>query len=174
GGLGLMLGLIIGHVPLPLPGGGTFAIGAAAGTLLMGLIMGRLGRVGRVITTLPYTAAMTLTEFGLLIFLAYAGTRAGGQISQAFASGEWWRILVLGAVITLVMGGLAYIVGRWLFRSGGTRLSGMIAGMQTQPALLAYANGRTNFDPRIGLGYALAYPAAMVTKILVATVLAAL
>lgn len=173
GGLGLMLGLIIGHIPLPLPGGGTFAIGAAAGTLLMGLIMGRLGRVGRVITTLPYTAAMTLTEFGLLIFLAYAGTRAGGQISQAFASGEWWRILVLGAVITLVMGGLAYIVGRWLFRSGGTRLSGMIAGMQTQPALLAYANGRTNFDPRIGLGYALAYPAAMVTKILVATVLAA-
>jgi len=174
GGIGLALGLIIGHIPLPLPGGGEFAIGAAAGTLIMGLIMGRVGRIGRVITTLPYTAAMTLTEFGLLIFLAYAGTRAGGQIAQAFASGAWWRIAILGVVITLVTSGLAYVVGRWLFRSGGTRLSGMIAGVHTQPALLAYANGRTNFDPRIGLGYALAYPAAMVTKILVATVLSAL
>lgn len=144
---------------------------AAAGTLILGLVMGRIGRIGRVITTLPYTAAMTLTEFGLLIFLAYAGTRAGGQIAVAFTSGAWWRILILGAVITLVMGGMAYVVGRWIFRSGGTRLSGMIAGMQTQPALLAYANGRTNFDPRIGLGYALAYPTTMVTKILVATIL---
>ena len=174
GGMGLTLGLILGHFHLPLPGGGTFMIGAAAGALIVGLIMGRIGHIGRVITTLPNTAAMTLTELGLLIFLAYAGTRAGGQIAQAFTSGAWWRILILGAVITLVMGGLAYVVGRWIFRSGGTRLGGMIAGMQTQPALLAYANGRTNFDPRIGLGYALAYPTAMVTKILVATVLSAL
>lgn len=171
GGLGLCLGLILGHVPLPLPGGGTFVIGAAAGTLILGLVMGRVGRIGRVITTLPNTAAMTLTEFGLLVFLAYAGTRAGGQIAVAFTSGVWWRILVLGVVITVVMGGLAYVMGRWVFRSGGTRLSGMIAGMQTQPALLAYANDRTEFDPRVGLGYALAYPTAMVAKILVATVL---
>ncbi|MDO5500772.1 MAG: TrkA C-terminal domain-containing protein, partial [Propionibacteriaceae bacterium] len=173
-GLGLALGLVLGHIPLPLPGGETFTIGAAAGTLILGLIMGRVRRIGRVITTLPYTASMTLTEFGLLVFLAYAGTRAGGQISDAFTSGAWWRMLLLGAVITAFMGVLAYVVGRWAFRSGGTRLSGMVAGMQTQPALLAYANGRTNFDPRIGLGYALAYPTAMVTKILVATVLAAL
>ncbi|WP_432560104.1 aspartate:alanine exchanger family transporter [Granulicoccus sp. GXG6511] len=174
GGLGLTLGLTLGHLPLPLPGGGTFMIGAAAGTLILGLIMGRIGRIGKVITTLPNTAAMTLMEFGLLVFLAYAGTRAGGQIAVAFTSGAWWRILILGVVITLVMSGLAYLVGRWVFRSGGTRLGGMIAGMQTQPALLAYANGRTNFDPRVGLGYALAYPTAMVTKILVATVLSAL
>lgn len=174
GGVGLTLGLILGHIPLPLPGGGTFTIGAAAGALILGLIMGRVGRIGRVITTLPYTAAMTLTEFGLLVFLAYAGTRAGGQILEAFTSGAWWRILLLGAAITATMGVLIYVVGRWVFKQGGTRLSGMIAGLQTQPALLAYANGRTNFDPRIGLGYALAYPTAMVTKILVATILAAL
>lgn len=173
GGVGLTLGLILGHLPLPLPGGGTFALGAAAGTLIVGLVMGRIGRIGKIVTTVPYTAAMTLNEFGLMVFLAYAGTRAGGQIISAFTSGEWWRILILGVVITATMGALAYVIGRWAFRSGGTRLAGMMAGMQTQPALLAYANNRTNFDPRIALGYALAYPTAMVVKILVATVLAA-
>lgn len=173
-GVGVTLGLLLGHVSVPLPGGGSFVLGAAAGTLLVGLVMGRIGRIGTIITTIPYTAAMALNEFGLMVFLAYAGTRAGGQIITAFESWEWWRILILGVVITVTLGLLSYVVGRWLFRSGGTRLAGIMAGMQTQPALLAYANNRMNFDPRIALGYALAYPTAMVTKILVATVLATL
>jgi putative transport protein len=50
----------------------------------------------------------------------------------------------------------------------------MIAGAQTQPAVLAFANDRTGFDPRVGLGYALVYPAAMIAKILLAQVIAGL
>lgn len=136
--------------------------------------MGRVGRVGRFVTALPHTAAMVLTELGLTLFLAYAGTRAGSQIAQAFTSGEWWRILVLGAVVTAFSGASAYVLMRFVLGLGGTRLSGVLAGMQTQPALLAYANGRTNHDPRVMLGYALVYPTAMIAKILTATVLAAL
>ncbi len=173
-GAGLALGLLIGAIPIPLPGGSSFAIGSAAGALLVGLVMGRLGRVGSFITALPHTAAMVLTELGLTLFLAYAGTRAGSQIAQAFTSGEWWRILLLGAVVTAFSGLSAYVLMRWVFGLGGTRLSGVLAGMQTQPALLAYANGRTNHDPRVMLGYALVYPTAMIAKILTATVLAAL
>jgi putative transport protein len=55
---------------------------------------------------------------------------------------------------------------RRFFKIGGTRLSGMLAGVQTQPAVLAFANGKTNADPRVALGYALVYPGAMVVKIL--------
>lgn len=168
----MVLGLLIGQIPIPMPGGGTFTVGAAAGALIVGLVMGRTGRIGGVVTTLPYTAAMVLNELGLVIFLAYAGTRAGGTIVSAFASGAWWRILILGTTLTLLMGLLTYAVMRWYFKVGGTRLSGLIAGMQTQPALLAYANGRTNDDPRVMLGYALAYPMAMICKILMATVIA--
>ena len=78
------------------------------------------------------------------------------------------------AVVTAFSGLSAYVLMRWVFGLGGTRLSGVLAGMQTQPALLAYANGRTNHDPRVMLGYALVYPTAMIAKILTATVLAAL
>lgn len=171
-GLGLTIGMVIGHIAIPLPGGTTLSLGAAAGALIVGLLMGRVGRIGGVVTSLPNTAAMALNEFGLMVFLAYAGTRAGGQIVGAFVSGEWWQILLLGLAITTTMGALAYAVGRWVFRSGGTRLAGGIAGMNTQPALLAYANERSHFDQRISLGYALSYPMAMIAKILVATVLA--
>ena len=57
---------------------------------------------------------------------------------------------------------------------GGTRLAGVLAGSQTQPAVLAFANGRTNMDPRVALGYALVYPVAMIGKIMVAQVFGAM
>ncbi|QDC25356.1 transporter [Georgenia yuyongxinii] len=173
-GLGLLLGLLIGETPIPLPGGSTFAIGAAAGTLIVGLVMGRVGRIGPVVTALPYTASMVLSELGLLVFLAYAGTKAGSLILTAFASGEWVRILLLGAGITLVVAAATYVVMRRVFSMGGTRLSGVLGGAQTQPAILAFANGRTGHDPRVALGYALVYPTAMVVKILLAQVLGGL
>jgi uncharacterized transporter YbjL len=59
--LGLVLGVLLGKVHVPLPGGG-FEIGEAAGTLITGLIFGRLGRVGPLITGLPRTAASALSR----------------------------------------------------------------------------------------------------------------
>ena len=115
-----------------------------------------------------------LSELGLLLFLAQAGTNAGGQIANAFTSGTWIQILVLGMLITTVMAVGLYVVMRKLFKMGGTQLSGVLGGAQTQPAVLAFANGRTNSDPRVALGYALVYPVAMIGKILVATILGSL
>lgn len=172
-GLGLLAAIALGQIAVPLPGGGSFSLGIALAALLVGLVFGRLGRIGPMVTTLPYTAATVLTELGLMVFLAYAGTRAGGQILTAFSSDAWWRILILGTAITLAMalaGGLAM---RLLFRQGGTRTAGLLAGMQTQPALLAYASGHTGDDARVLVGYALAYPVAMLAKIVMAGILAA-
>lgn len=171
-GLGLALGIFIGELPIPLPGGADFSIGAAAGVLIIGLIMGRIGRIGPVITALPNTANLVLGELGLLVFLAQAGSNAGGQISAAFTSGEWWKILVLGFVITSVMAVGLYWTMRKMFKMGGTKLSGLIAGAQTQPAILAFANGQTNSDPRVAMGYALVYPVAMIGKIIAGYILA--
>ncbi|MBE6484908.1 MAG: transporter [Actinomycetaceae bacterium] len=170
-GIGLAIGIFIGEIDIPVPGGSSFSLGAAAGVLIMGLIMGRMGRIGPLVTALPNTVNSVLAEFGLLIFLAQAGTRAGGQIVSAFTGGHWWKILILGAVITLIMAVGLYIAMRGIFKMGGTQLSGLLGGAQTQPAVMAFANGRTGSDPRVALGYALVYPVAMITKILVAQVL---
>ena len=170
-GIGMVLGILIGEWEILTPGGEYFSIGSAAGTLIVGLVFGRIGRIGPVITAIPYTACQVLSEFGMLMFLAQAGANAGGQIAEAFTSGTWWKILVLGIILTTAMAAGLYTIMRWGFRMGGTRLSGLLAGAQTQPAVLAFANNRTGNDPRVALGYALVYPVAMIGKILVAQVL---
>ncbi|MCC2335235.1 aspartate:alanine exchanger family transporter [Cellulomonas wangsupingiae] len=172
-GLGMTAGILLGAVAFPVPGR-VFSIGSAAGTLVVGLVLGRLGRIGPIVTAMPYTAAQAIAELGLLIFLAQAGTRAGAQIGAAFTSGAWLRILVLGVLVTTVVAVGLYVVMRRVFRIGGTRLSGIIGGTQTQPAVLAFANGRTGYDARVALGYALVYPAAMITKIVLGQVLGGL
>lgn len=173
-GLGLTLGLAVGLIEIPVPGVGSVAIGAAAGSLLIGLVMGRIGRVGRFVTTLPQTSASVMVEIGLLLFLAYAGTRAGSLILSAFSSGEVIDLFVTGAAMTTWVGLSIYAILRWGFRVGRIRGAGVVAGTHTQPALLAFANTRTAHDPRVALGYALVYPAAMVTKIVLAQLLVAL
>lgn len=167
-GLGLALGIFLGELDIPLPNGSTFSIGAAAGSLLVGLVMGRIGRIGPVVTAIPYTACQVLSEFGLLIFLAYAGTKAGGQISVAFTSGKWISLALVGFAVTIIVGLGTYAIMRWVVKLGGTRTAGVLGGVQTQPAVLAFANARTGSDPRVALGYAMVYPVAMVTKIFLA------
>lgn len=173
-GLGMALGLFLGQIQIPLGTGNTFSIGSAAGTLLVGLVMGRVGRIGRLSIAVPHTASNVLAELGMLLFLAYAGTNAGRQIGSAFASGAWLGILVLGFAITTTVGVGLYVVSRRVFHIGGTRTSGLLGGAQTQPAVLAYCNGRTNSDPRVALGYAMVYPIAMIAKILAAQIIGAM
>ena len=172
-GTGMVLGLLLGSIVFPLPGM-SLSIGPAAGTLLVGLIFGRIGRVGPFLTTLPHTAGQTMADFGLLAFLAAAGTRAGTQLGTALASGDGPRILLLGTIITVTVSVGMFVVMRRVFRMGRTRLSGVLAGAHTQPAVLAFANGRTGYDSRVAHGYALVYPAALIAKILIAKVLGAL
>ena len=173
-GLGMALGIFIGEWKFLTPTGATFSIGSAAGTLLVGLIFGRIGRIGKFVTAMPFTATAVLSEFGLLVFLAQAGTKAGGEIAHAFTGGDWWRIFVTGFVVTTIVGLGIYASMRWVVKMGGTRLSGLIGGAQTQPAILAFANERTGADPRVALGYAMVYPVAMIVKIFIAQILGGL
>lgn len=172
-GLGITAGLLIGSIRIPIPGG-EFSIGFAAGALILGLILGRIGRIGPFVTSLPHTAATVLAELGLLIFLAFAGIKAGSLILSAIASGEVLRLLLLGVVVTSIAMFGVYLLMRHLFRVGGTRLSGVVAGAQTNPAVVGFVNIRTGYDVRVALGYALVYPAAMVVKILLAQVIVGL
>lgn len=169
--LGLVAGIALGLVTIPLPGGGQFALGMAAGPLIVGLILGRTARTGPVVWSLPYTASHLLQQLGILVFLAQAGSHAGGDLAHAVAGGEAPRIALLGLAVTALAAFTLVVVAR-TFRLGGPHLAGLVAGAQTQPAVLAFAQERTGDDQRVAAGYALIFPAAMVTKILVAIVLA--
>lgn len=169
--LGMAAGLLLGIVPVPLPGGSHLELGIAAGPLLVGLILGRMARTGPIVWSLPYTAAHLLQQLGILIFLAAAGSRAGGDLATALSGGQAPRIALLGLAVTALACATLVVVAR-TFNLGGPRLAGVVAGAQTQPAVLAFAQERTGADQRVAQGYALVFPAAMVAKIIVALLLA--
>jgi putative transport protein len=171
--LGLAVGVAIGLVHIPLPGGG-FTLGAAAGTLLVGLVFGRMVRIGPLVVSMSTSSASSLSTFGMITFLAYAGCRAGQQFVAAVSSDLGWKVFLLGALVTTLAAVGIGLAGRLVLRTDPGHTAGMLGGAQTQPAVLAFADDRTGHDLRVGLGYALVYPAAMITKILLAQVLAGL
>ncbi|HRC42246.1 MAG TPA: TrkA C-terminal domain-containing protein [Tetrasphaera sp.] len=167
---GMTLGLLLGAIPFVVPGLGELRLGSAAGPLLVGLVVGRLGRTGPMLWTLPHAGAETLTQLGLLLFLAYAGGRAGSQVVAAITSPLGVKLVLAGLVISAAHAAVLVAGARWLALSG-PRTAGLMAGSQTQPAILAYANENSAHDPRVTLGYALVYPVAMVVKIVMCQVL---
>ncbi|MDP1877401.1 MAG: TrkA C-terminal domain-containing protein [Actinomycetota bacterium] len=169
--LGLALGVLLGELQFPMPGGGHFALGLAGGPLLVGLIVGRAGRTGPILWSLPHGVASTLSQLGMMLFLAYAGSNSGSALAEALSGPTGPRLLVAGAVVTLTTAAAVILGGRLLAGMYGPRLGGVLAGTQTQPAVLAYANETTKDDPRVNLGYALVYPAAMIVKVVVAPIL---
>jgi putative transport protein len=87
---------------------------------------------------------------------------------QALQTDVGPRLFLVGFVVTATAALILRIVGpRWGGISGPV-LAGSLAGAQTQPAVLAFANDRTAADPRVSLGYALVYPVAMILKVLIA------
>lgn len=169
--LGMVLGVLAGMIPLPLPGGTVVRLGLAGGPLLVALVLGKLERTGRITWIMPISANLTLRQIGLLLFLGAVGTKAGGAFVQTL--GREGLLMVLGGtVLTFAVALLALLVGRRLLHAPFDLLMGLVAGVHTQPAALAFAANLTKSD-RPNVAYAAIYPVAMITKIILAQLLVA-
>lgn len=171
-GLGVCLGLVVGKLAVPLPGDAHFSLGNAGGPLVVGLVLGRLGRTGPVVWNLPYDANQTLRQLGLVLFLAGVGTRSGHAFASTLASGHALPLVAAGLAITLASALAAVLVGRAL-GTPAERLSGVVAAAHTQPAALAFAVEKAGGEGP-NAGYASAFPAATIAKILAAQLLLSL
>ncbi len=165
--LGLTLGFLLGMVPIPLPGGVVFKLGLAGGPLIVALILSWLERTGPMVWALPYSANLTLRQLGLILFLAGVGTRSGYPFVNTFTQGGGVAIFFSGIVITCTTALLMLYVGYKILKIPMGLLTGMLAGLQTQPAVLGFALEQAENDlPNIG--YATVYPVATIMKILLA------
>lgn len=165
--LGVTLGLLLGSIPIPLPGDVTFKLGLAGGPLIVGLILGNQGRTGPLVWAMPYSANLVLRQIGLILFLAAVGTRSGYAFVNTFAQSGGAYIFLAGAAITCVTALTVLCVGHYLLKIPMGLLTGLLSGMQTQPAVLGFALEQSENDlPNIG--YATVYPIATITKILLA------
>jgi putative transport protein len=167
--LGLALGLLVGMIPIPLPGGFTVNLGFAGGPLIVALVLGALHRTGRLVWNIPYSANLTLRQIGLILFLAGVGTRSGFAFVSTLREGNGLPIFLAGIVITVSFALLTLVIGYRLLRIPWGLLLGMLAGVQTQPALLGYALEQTH-DDLPNIGYAAVYPVALIGKIVLAQI----
>ena len=161
-GLGLAMGIALGTVDISLPMGlGTFEIGPVAGCLIVALILGALGRTGPLTWYMPYGASISLRQLGLVVFLACSGIKAGGLLHTAPLNVS---ALVLGGCITAATCLVTVALTRVMTGESWPFVAGILAGVQTQPAVLGFAVGRCG-NERVESGYAEAYPLSMLLKI---------
>ena len=163
-GIGLVLGLLLGIVSFPLPGGQGFQLGAAAGPLIVGMLLGALRRTGPLVWTLPAAANLTIRQIGLMLFLAALGLNAGPQFASLLGSPEGWRAALLAAVMVVVCCAIQALGAKFIGLSSA-RAAGGIAGFLGQPAVLQAAEARVT-DERIEAAYATLFAFAIIVKIL--------
>jgi putative transport protein len=157
-------------LPFPAPGIGHFQLGIAGGPLIAGLVLGRIGRSGPLVWTLPYGANLTLRQLGLVLFLAGVGLRAGGSLAGTPDALGLLPQLVTGVLVTITSAALALVVGHKLLRIPLGIMIGILGGIQTQPAVLAFAIEKTGND-QPNLGYTSVFPMSMIAKIILAQAL---
>ena len=162
-GLGMVLGVLLGLVPIPLPGVGTVTLGIGGGPLIVALIVGRLRRTGPITWVMPLPANIVLRNFGLTLFLGAVGINSG----QAFLTTVVQTgpvLLLVGAVVVLTTILIVLLVGHFLLRIPYDDLLGIASGATGNPAILVYAS-RMAPTERTNISYAMIFPSATIVKV---------
>ncbi|MDI9401439.1 MAG: hypothetical protein ACOX2U_08570 [Limisphaerales bacterium] len=168
--LGLALGLLIGQIPIPIPGVEVpVTLGYAGGPLVVALTFGALGRTGPFVWVIAPAANMALRHVGFALFLAVIGVNSGSRL-LATLKGDG-LFLILASLVMLVLVHLILWLVLLLFRVPNIpTLLGVMSGLQTQPAALGFASARTDATG-VNVGYASVYPLATILKIFYAQLL---
>ena len=136
---GIAAGIVVGLFSVEV-GGVSIGLGTAGGLLLSGLLIGYFRHMRPTFGRLPDAARWFLMEFGLLLFMAGVGLRAGGGIIETLLQAG--PMLVLGGVIvTVVPILLGYVFGRKILKIEPVLLFGAITGAMTSGAALGVVTG---------------------------------
>ena len=170
-GIGAALGLLLGLIPLTIPGLGKLTLGLAA-LLLLALYLGKIRRTGSIVWTMPLSANLVLRNFGLTIFLAQVGIASGPKFFATVAT-QGASFLLYGALIALSLVAITAFIALVVFRLPFDTAIGVISGATGNPAILAFSSRIAPTD-RPDVGYAMIFPSMTILKILFAQVAAAL
>ena len=166
--LGIFLGIILGSVPIFLPGLPAPAkLGLAGGPLLVAILLGYKGRVGRMNFYMSPGANLFMRELGIILFLSCVGLLSGGQFVETIVNGGV-RWMLYGAIITFVPIMLAAVIGR-LLKLNYLKICGCIAGSMTDPPALEFANSIAPVQAQ-STAYATVYPLTMFLRVLLAQI----
>ncbi|HIC1097031.1 TPA: putative transporter [Escherichia coli] len=173
--IGIGLGVLLGSIPVFVPGfPAALKLGLAGGPLIMALILGRIGSIGKLYWFIPPSANLALRELGIVLFLSVVGLKSGGDFIHTLVDGEGLSWIGYGALITAVPLITVGILARMLAKMNYLTMCGMLAGSMTDPPALAFANNLHPTSGAAALSYATVYPLVMFLRIITPQLLAVL
>lgn len=163
--LGIALGVLVGSLPIVLPGMPVpVKIGMAGGPLIIAILMGYFGPSLKIVTYTTTSANHMLRSVGLSIFLAIVGIGAGDGFLHTIATGGYWWV-VYGFIITFIPCLLTSLLARWKFRLSYFSIAGMLSGAMTNAPSMAYAlEGCDN--NQIPVAYSTVFPLTTFLRVL--------
>lgn len=169
--LGIVLGVLVGSIPLALPGlHSTVRIGLAGGPLLAAIILSQLGNIGSVVWFMPIAASSLFRDFGLAVFLACVGLQSGDHFLQNLFNSGGGELVVWGALITVLPVLLVGLVARIVLKMNFVTLAGWVAGALTSSPALMFANEIAGSDAPATV-YAAVAPLGLLAPIVCAQLL---
>jgi putative transport protein len=163
-GIGMALGILLGLIPIPIPGVGKVTLGIGGGPLIVALILGKLRRTGPLLWTMPLPANIVLRNYGLAIFLAAVGINAGQPFVRTVAD-SGLTLLFIGMAVLLTTVLIVLIVGYYVMKIPYDDLVGVASGATGNPAILVYST-RMAPTERPDIGYAMIFPSATILKVI--------
>lgn len=169
--IGLALGLVLGAVPLVLPGMDlSVKLGLAGGPIILGILMGIYGPRFHLVTYTTQSANLMLRAFGLSLYLACLGLNAGGDFFSTAISSTGLVWVGLGFLITVLPILLLGIVSMRVVGLDFGTTCGMLCGSMANPMALNYAND-TIPGEHASIAYATVYPLSMFARVVLAQVI---
>ncbi|EOB1204736.1 TPA: putative transporter [Photobacterium damselae] len=173
--IGIGLGVLLGSIPLYLPGfPAAIKLGLAGGPLIVALILARIGSIGKLYWFMPPSANLALREIGIVLFLAVVGLKSGGGFVDTLVNGDGLSWMGYGILITFLPLMITAIIARMFGGLNYLTICGMLAGSMTDPPALAFANGLHPTSGAAALSYATVYPLVMCLRIISPQLLALL
>lgn len=166
--LGIVLGLVLGSIPIMVPGISTpIKLGLAGGPIIIGILIGRFGPQFRLVTYTTRSANLMLRGIGLSLYLACLGLEAGGHFIDTIMRPEGLLWILLGFLITIVPVIIMGFVALKICRIDFGLTCGMLCGSMANPMALNYANDIVPGDYAT-VSYATVYPLSMFCRVIIA------
>ena len=166
--VGIGLGIILGSIPITVPGiPQPIKLGLAGGPLIVAILVSRFGYHYKLVTYTTQSANFMLREIGITLFLACVGLSAGEGFIDTIVNNGGLAWVGYGFIITTVPLLIVGCVARYFYKVNYFTLMGLIAGSTTDPPALAYSNATAGNDAP-AVGYATVYPLSMFLRVLTA------
>jgi putative transport protein len=166
--LGIFTGIILGSIPVFIPGIPAPAkLGLAGGPLLIAILLGYKGRIGKLNFYMTPGANLFMREMGIILFLSCVGLLSGEKFVETIQNGGW-QWMLYGIAITFIPLMIAGIIAR-LLKMNYLKICGCISGSMTDPPALEFANSIAPVQAQ-STAYATVYPITMLLRIIVAQV----